>query len=654
MGNRLNGGANGASFDAVNAAQNAITSLSGKKSYDTKVDGGTDGAANQPIRIVATESLFNPFNVFRYSKFAKATAGPGGGTGNPGNIDLDPYQLKYERAGDITDNVEGLLKGKTPGVLRQEAKDFHNPSAVKLVQWANEQAKDSKNSAGPIYPYPYSITDFLWCKYYGKIPNNRLITLRRYPVPVEDNLMISKENLPLVPIAQAVTWFGADTGNKLSEVLALSWGLSWENKTATVQDVEGNEVKVEQLLDAAGIPAESTALRQALIATLGDAQNIGMAANGMDLKAQEYDKASYGDNGPYWNRVLGPVNVIDSTQIRKRGLEFGGEGKGISIDFEYNLRTWSGANPKMAFLDLLANFLSLTYNSAPFWGGGMRYFQQTGFLAPGFNTDNLEKGNNVQGMIDVMSGTGAQFLGAAKDLKSWVDNIQTQLTGAGGDVDAITNVLKTSAENSKLGQIFAGSRLSGVTQKPLLMRSLLDGRAVGEWHMMIGNPMEPLAVIGNLCLDSCSLTFGDELGEDGFPTSMKFTVTLKHGRPRAKQDIESMFNLGGGPLTSSMLAQPSSASNTLGENNSIRMSSYYGLPINTQEISKAADTGTASPSQTTSTDKTDYSTSALKDRDTASTNLSNYFKPSVERAYGANFANSNILPSYFFNRVTKD
>jgi hypothetical protein len=633
----------------TNSAQIAASGLINGQAYNAKVDGAVDGVANQPIRIVATESLFNPFNVFRYSKFAKAVAGPGGGTGNPGNINLDPYKLKYERS---TVNLENFTSSER--LRRDDVGASHNPSAVNLVEWANKNANDAKNSAGPLYPYPYSITDFLWCKYYGKIPNNRLITLRRYPVPVEDNLMIAKENLPLVPLAQAVTWFGVDTGNKLSEVLKLDWGFPWTPKTAEVKDVEGNEVQVAALLDAAGIPKENENLRKALIATLGNSQNNGLAASGMDKNLQDYDRETYKDNGPYWNRVLGPVNMINTTQMRSAGLDFGKTSKTITLNFEYNLRTWSGANPKVAFLDLLSNFLSLTYSSAPFWGGSVRYFQQTGFLAPGFNTDNIEKGNNVQGAIDVISGTGAQFIGAAKDLKAWVDSLGDKLS-ASASLEDITKALTSSAEDSKLGQMFVGSRLSSVIQKPLVMRALLDGRAVGEWHMMIGNPMEPIAVVGNLCLNSCTLVFGDELGEDGFPTSMKFTVVLEHGRPRAKQDIESMFNLGGGPLSASMLAQPSSASNTFGESNSLRMNSYYGLPVSTQEIKAAAtDPAGTATSSTTTTDSQAYKTDQLKDRDTESTNLSNYFKPAVERAYGSNFANSNILPTYFYNRVTKD
>lgn len=633
-----------ASLDQLNNIQQATNVVAGN-TYVKNLDAGLDGVES-PIRVVGTESLFNPFNVFRYSKFAKATPGPNGGTGNVGTNDLDPYKLKYEE----TTRIIGDDARQAAAALREKVRN-HNPSASAICNWANDQAKDSANAAGPLYPYPYAITDFLWCKYYGKIPNNRLITLRRYPTPVEDNLMVSRKNLPLVPIAQAVTWFGEDTGNKLSEVLDLSWGLKWKSITAEVQDVQGNEIPIEKILDAAGLKDVNSAARQALIIALGEAQNAGMAASGMDANLQEYEKDAYSDKGPYWNRVLGPINVIDTTMIRDKGLSFGSE-KGISLTFEYNLRTWAGANPKMAFLDLMTNFLSLTYNTAPFWGGSSRYFQQTGFLAPGFNTDNLEKGNNIEGMREVAAAVGSQLMGSASDLKKWIDDLGTKIAGGSSVEDAAKSIYE-SVKGSKAGEIIAGFRMSSIIQKPLVMRSLLDGRAVGEWHMMIGNPMEPIAVIGNMVLDTASMELGEELGEDGFPTTVKFVVTLKHGRPRAKQDIESMFNLGGGPLAHTPLAAPSSTLNTLGESNTLRANSYYGTDIYEGQIPKNSN----SDADSTATTKAKFSPSTLAENissDQASTNLAKFFEPAVSRAYGVNFGNSPILPSYFYNRVTKD
>lgn len=632
--------------------------------YTKNTTGGADGTV-KPIRVTGTESIFNPFNVFRYSRFAKATVGVNGVDNNPGNNDLSRYVMKYSTGG--LDLPEGATVRDARSQLNKDRVLNHNPSARALVDWANARVQIGREDTGNIFPYPYSVTDFLWCKYYGKIPNNRLITLRRYPVPVEDNLMVS-QNAPLVPIAQAVTWFGDGTGNSLAEVLGLTWGLNWKSINSIVQDVDGNEIQVDAIADVLGIPENNETLRSAIRIALGQAQNEGLAASGKDQLLQDYDKASYGENGPYWNRVLGPVNVIDSTQQRIRGLDFT---QTISIDFEYSLRTYGGANPKMAFLDLLTNFLSLTYNTAPFWGGAIRYFQQTGFLAPGFNTDAFDRGDNITGLKEMLLTTGSAALGAGEELKKFADDALAAITKAfngQADLSQVTELLG----DTKLVQIIAGARLKPLNQKPLLMRAMLDGRAVGEWHLMIGNPLEPIAVIGNLCLDKCTMTLGEELGEDGFPTSIKFKVTLTPGRPRAKQDIESMFNLGGGPLSHTPLAQPSSAFNTFGENNSLRAASYLGSEVyqtqdqggtpaapNKNVVEQPGENKTPKDAKqpesvSTATNKAGQRAPADNAIPEEATNLADYFRPAVTRAYGSNFGASKILPLYFYNRMTKD
>jgi hypothetical protein len=57
-------------------------------------------------------------------------------------------------------------------------------------------------------------------------------------------------------------------------------------------------------------------------------------------------------------------------------------------------------------------------------------------------------------------------------------------------------------------------------------------------------------MIGNLIVpdDGMKIEFNDILGVDDFPTEMTATIKLKHGRPRDKGDIESMYNQGQGRL----------------------------------------------------------------------------------------------------------
>lgn len=84
---------------------------------------------------------------------------------------------------------------------------------------------------------PYSFQDFAYCKYWNIIPNNRLLTLRKYPVPVIDSLEFfeSPGVDSLAPISTVVSYFGGDTGNSLSSLLSIVSGVNWK-------DIDGNKI----------------------------------------------------------------------------------------------------------------------------------------------------------------------------------------------------------------------------------------------------------------------------------------------------------------------------------------------------------------------------------------------------------------------------
>lgn len=613
---RGEGGDISLAVDPANVVNNALDTRSilnrNESIYSEKKVGSVEGPSgtgpngerlDTVLNVTGTDSLFNPFRIFRYSKFAA----------NQKTYSVGRHKFEYNGA---------YAARRTD----ESSEVFDNPTATQIIEWTNQKAA---SKAGPLYPYPYQINDFLWCKHYGKIPNNRLVTLRRYPVPVEDNLAIHQDKLPLIPIAQAVTWFGGETGNTLSSIIGTSYGFSWKDLNTSVQDVTGNEVGAGKVLDAMGLDATAeiggisgdTIRKIAMAAVFADPNNP-MQSSGYDAVLQEYDRDSYGDSGPYWNRVLGPVNVINSTKMRTEGLN---NEKRITLSFEYNLRSYGRVNPKVAMLDLISNFLSLTYSSAPFYGGGIRYFRQTGYLAPSFNTDEMEKGNYLDGTMEAI-GTYMQLL---KDTGTKFQNFATNLdkifTDGGGSFGQRIQDAAKEIGNTRLVNDIIGARVGPLLQAPLMMRSILDGRAVGEWHVMVGNPANPIAVIGNLCLSSTEMSFSEELGPDDFPTSVKFEVTLEQGRPRAKQDIESMFNLGGGDLTYTALADPTSAFGSYGEYTTNRMNLLNSALTN----SDGSEQGVAN-------------------------NLASYFKNNVSRAYGPNFGASQALPDYFNQIKTKD
>jgi hypothetical protein len=64
----------------------------------------------------------------------------------------------------------------------------------------------------------------------------------------------------------------------------------------------------------------------------------------------------------------------------------------------------------------------------------------------------------------------------------------------------------------------------------------------------VGNPLNPIAMIGNLICTNVKINFNDELGPDDFPTEIKASFTLAPGRQRHRGDWESMFNRGNGRL----------------------------------------------------------------------------------------------------------
>jgi hypothetical protein len=598
----------------------------------TQVSGGTTqqtgevkGDGSNTIKVIGTESLFNPFYIFRYSEFGAGTT-----TNTSGDYDLKRHNLSYEGSFNLLDKV----KAGADRLIRQNTAVVQNPTAVAIKTWADEQAAKGSNHHGPLYPYPYSLTDFVQCKHYGLIPNNRLLTLRRYPVPIEDNLQVHQDKLPLVPIAQAVTWWGGATENTLNEILGMTFGFKWKDYPKDgeeITDVQGNELILEDALDAAGITNPTA--RQALIASfanMGDQNPFAISGYDKVLKENEVKQQ---ESGAYANRILGPINVITKSQQRERGFDFNHK---IKLKFEYKLRAIGTVNPKIAMLDLISNFLSLTYNRASFWGGGYRYFQRTGALLPGFNTDAMEKGDYAGATKDITSLLTQMLTAGGDDLKAFVNGISNDAKNA----SSFTEALKTGAASiagSEIGKNLIASRIGKLHQAPLLMRALSDGRAVGEWHLMVGNPMDPLAVIGNLCLDSTSMSFGEELGASDFPTEVKFEVTLSHGRPRAKQDIESMFNHGGGDLAFSALQPPASARNSFGEYNSRRIADTTG------EVSAGFN------SATTTADN-----AVGENGLTAGQNTANYFRPAVERKYGTGFGKSGILPDYFTKLYTKD
>ncbi len=386
------------------------------------------------------------------------------------------------------------------------------------------------NGKGDLYsPTPYNASDFIFCKYHRKIPLNHQITLRRFPFPTFDNLD-ADGNQTFKPIAQAITYFGEPTGNTLKDLSKFSGYINWEEMAADVWDTDGEEVGTDQtpFFDK-GNNGKLSKVKNAI--KYGNAIGNQSGDQNSGRYQSQQDQARLLKDPSFTNEVLGPVNVIDKTNIRARGI---GATSDISLTFEYELRSFSSINPRLALVDLLCNMLALTFNNAKFWGGANRYFpkyQQFGFIG---DQEKYYSGDYA-GYFNSVGQQAGSLLGKGINLLSG-------LLGSlfSGNFGGIADIAK-GAGRSIMDFQAAKSR-----PKVVGLRALLSGLPIGEWHVTVGNPYRPFMMMGNLIVKTFDFDFDGPMSADDMPSNLKFVINLGTGRPRDKGDIESIFSMGQG------------------------------------------------------------------------------------------------------------
>jgi hypothetical protein len=119
------------------------------------------------------------------------------------------------------------------------------------------------------------------------------------------------------------------------------------------------------------------------------------------------------------------------------------------------------------------------------------------------------------------------------------------------------------------------TKLGSAVPDLISIKAALSDRPVGEWHLVVGNPMNPIFVMGDLICTNTAMEWDQEIGPDDFPTGVTFTVTLKQGKPRDKTAIERMLNAGETKLTAGML-KSSTLEDTFGEQNNTTWNAIAG------------------------------------------------------------------------------
>ena len=400
----------------------------------------------------------------------------------------------------------------------------------------------------------YKMQDFIYLKYYNQIPNNYMITLRRYTRPCEDHMF--GLDMPAIDVnrmngyfddyfalATAVTYMGEQTGNKLSDILKFDYGANWEDregKTESIQNPDGG--LAAQMKNRAGIsdemlrgeariggPNSVTAQAKSLWMLSAMAQGKGVGVDDVFAQQHRYEGNTF--NARYGEQLYGDVNVVNKVKIRSRGLTFSNN---FTLTFEYSLKSLKCVNPRIAMMDILSNFLILTGNYGTFWGGETIFYGNRN-IAPQYGDPML-----------LREGRFGEYLSSlAGDVKEGFKKI-TQMDSINGPEDFFKG-LWTGIKNVGSGflQGLVGNLLGGnigIAGEGVAVPALLSGKPSGFWHVTVGNPLDPIAMMGNMAVTGTSVQFGDTLGYDDFPTEIKFTVNLEHCMPRENSMIENMFN----------------------------------------------------------------------------------------------------------------
>lgn len=470
----------------------------------------------------------------------------------------------------MTENVPLLYDQKESEYNAQEREV--NISDCSISRLVSESAKKQSILGQARYKY----ADFAFCKDLG-MPNNRLITLRKFSIPVGDYIFraaaekdkieddkITIDNPFSTPgdIGRMCCYFDTDD-NKLEDILKYSFAASWKEMNAGIEQISSQENDHVSPLGSI-INALNPQMNSSINAGFSGASNhlIGRAFNSW---------FGWKDNAFYSDRVLTnydehkiytPRNTIQSMHKYEGNLQFKHE---FTLVFSYKLRSYQNINPKSAMLDLLANVFATTYTRGNFWGGRQEIIgaqpNKTGWNKA---QQLMDKGiDHIGGLFGaLMNGTFdlGSMLGAICNCGSKMYNaIMSEGTKFMNDPKgAFQEKMSTAAKlDKKYGYSDAAKGLlKNQLGRPEIyaFQSLLDGSNTGLWHVTIGNPLNPIASIGNLIITDTQVQQFGPLGIDDFPTELKVTVTLKHARPRDSVAMERMYTKGVGaiymPLTS--------------------------------------------------------------------------------------------------------
>jgi hypothetical protein len=215
--------------------------------------------------------------------------------------------------------------------------DVSDCTIKKLVELSNDEKR-------PLGRSTYKYADFMYCRDLGKISNNHLITLRKFPAPIGDNIVDvfgdSGFSTVLPDYGRLITWFGTDE-NKLEDICKYHYEASWKTITSELYDVQSKETNAEG-------DKPLNAIANVMNPNYRQHYAKGMIPNkNMFLNYFLGDSESSNANDPDWyfrdpNKVYEPKDTTREYNIYEGHLKFNQE---INLTFSYKLRYYNGINP---------------------------------------------------------------------------------------------------------------------------------------------------------------------------------------------------------------------------------------------------------------------------------------------------------------------
>lgn len=467
--------------------------------------------------------------------------------------------------------------------LLDDGKERPTKDAVKTVNTsdcsilallnASKKSSGSKQMGSAIY----RLADFLYCKDLGKVSNNHLLTLRRYTVPVGDNIysVANTDNvedanvkntgkgnmfsMAAPDVGRLITWFGTED-NKLSDILNMSWHADWKEMNAEINQQASQADSSDRGVLGMIFNTANPSYNKAVGAGYAGGNNLFSHILGNKSVGPVHFRESgqYENNTTLYNydshKIYEPKNTIRSNHYYDGKLVFAHEFK---ITFKYQLRAYGNLNSKAVMGDLINNILAVTYTKGSFWGGKNQVVGAPG-SDPAIRKANAFIDNTFDKLWGFMEGLASGQVSWQSILGSIADAAGTFLNGAkdfakkakdeglGSIISGWANTAFEWAKTHNIPDNIKG-QLKNALGRPALYAfpSILDGSNTGLWHLTVGNPFNPIVSFGNLIITNTDFSISDgALGLDDFPTEIAVTVSLKHARPRDMVDIGKMFTKG--------------------------------------------------------------------------------------------------------------